>query len=356
MTKFIAAVAAAVFVFCGYKAFRFLSAGVGQASEEIVFEIPAGKPFGVIAQQLENKNLISSAFSMRLLAKLTHQGGRVKMGEYALNRGMTPGEILGVLVSGKSILYPVTFPEGANIYEMAGILQEMGIFTAAEFLKAVHDRALIHELLGVEVSSLEGYLYPETYNVTKYTPLKEFIANMVAGFKTIYGTLETSAKSQGVPRGLPRHELVILASMVEKETGAPEERPMIASVFYNRIKKGMKLQSDPTIIYGIWVDTGAYKKNITKEDLLRPNRYNTYTVAKLPFGPIANPGAAALAAVLKPANSEYLYFVSHNDGTHAFSKTYEEHLRAVKEFQINPNAREGKSWRDLKGRPTTAGK
>ena len=123
---------------------------------------------------------------------------------------------------------------------------------------------------------------------------------------------------------------------------------MIASVFYNRIKKGMRLQSDPTIIYGIWVETGTYKQNITREDLLRPTKYNTYTVAKLPFGPIANPGRESLNAVMKPAHSEYLYFVSHNDGTHAFSKTYEEHNRAVKSFQLDPKAREGKSWRDLK--------
>jgi UPF0755 protein len=136
--------------------------------------------------------------------------------------------------------------------------------------------------------------------------------------------------------------------MVEKETGAPDERPMIAAIFYNRLHKNMRLQSDPTIIYGIWAETGSYKMNITKDDITRPTRYNTYTVPKLPWGPIANPGREALAAVLNPAHNDFVYFVSRNDGTHVFTRTYEEHLRAVKSFQLDPTARQGKSWRDLK--------
>jgi UPF0755 protein len=348
MTKFILALLAAILVFAGFECFRFLSAGPSSSKDEVKFEVPTGKSFRQIAERLEKEGLVSSAFKLRVLAKLTHQGGRVKMGEYALNRAMAPQEILSVLVSGKSILYPITFPEGANIYEMASALEAKKIYKAEEFLKAVHDKALIHELLGIDVSSLEGYLFPETYNVTRYTPMKEFIASMVQGFKNAYTAAENQAKAAGLTPALPRHDLVILASMVEKETGAPQERPLIASVFYNRLKKGMRLQSDPTIIYGIWVDTGSYKQNITRDDILHPTRYNTYTVAKLPFGPIANPGSESLNAVLRPAHSEYLYFVSHNDGTHQFSKTYEEHNRAVKSFQLDPKAREGKSWRDLK--------
>ena len=351
MTKFILSLLALGLVIAGYISFRFLSAGPSSSTEEVVFEIPTGKSFRYIAEQLEKQGVVSSAFNFRILAKLTHQDAKVKMGEYALNRSMTPGEVLSVLVSGKSILYPITFPEGANIYEMAAALEAKNIYKAQEFLNAVHDKALIKELLGIEVSSLEGYLFPETYNVTRYTPLKEFISSMVQGFKTAYSEAESQAKTQGLAATMPRHEMVILASMVEKETGAPEERPMIASVFYNRFKKNMRLQSDPTIIYGIWVDTGAYKKNITRDDILHPTRYNTYTVPKLPFGPIANPGRESLNAVMKPAHTEYLYFVSHNDGTHAFSKTYEEHNKAVKNFQLDPSAREGKSWRDLKKRP-----
>ena len=228
---------------------------------------------------------------------------------------------------------------------MATLLEGRGLFKAEEFLRMCRDRDLIQQLLGVEVSSLEGYLFPETYNLTKFTPIKEFITAMVQNFKNEYQRLENTPSTAQVK--LARHELVTLASVVEKETGAPQERPQIASVFYNRLEKNMRLQSDPTIVYGIWVETGAYKQNITRADITRATRYNTYTVARLPFGPIANPGRESLEAVMRPATTEFLYFVSRNDGTHIFTKTYQDHLKAVADYQLNPAAREGKSWRDL---------
>jgi UPF0755 protein len=348
VSRILAAVAVTGLVFVGFEAFRFLAAGPGSETERIVFELPHGANFQTVAKQLEESGVILSAFKFRLLGKLTGLSGQIKRGEYALNKGMTPRQILQILASGKSIQYPVTFPEGTNIYEMAQILQNRGLYRADDFLNLCRDKDFIREMLGIDVSSLEGYLFPETYNVTKYTPLRELIGKMVQNFKTVYSALETHSPGQAT--GLPRHELVILASVVEKETGAPEERPLIASVFYNRLKKQMKLQSDPTIIYGIWTETGTYKENLTKEDIVRPTRYNTYTVARLPFGPIANPGRDALGAVLRPAISEYLYFVSRNDGTHVFTRTYEDHMKAVKDFQLNASAREGKSWRDLKKR------
>ncbi|HMN68607.1 MAG TPA: endolytic transglycosylase MltG [Bdellovibrionales bacterium] len=342
---------AAAFLFVGYQGFRFLSAGPGRADEIVIFELPGGKPFATVAQELEAKGLILDPYRLRILARLTGSDKRVKVGEYELNRAMTPQQIMSVLVSGRSIMYPVTFPEGSNIFEMAALLESKGLYKAEEFLKAARDKDLIQKLLGIDVSSLEGYLFPETYNLTKFTPLSGFLALMVQNFKNAYTAIEGDVTA---PVSLARHERVILASVVEKETGAPEERPMIASVFYNRLQKNMRLQSDPTIVYGIWVDSGSYKQNITKADILAPTRYNTYTVARLPFGPIANPGRESLAAVLKPAKSEFLYFVSRNDGTHIFSKTYEEHNKAVQSFQLNPSAREGRSWRDLKKRPPAA--
>lgn len=347
MTKYIAALLALVMVAVGVEGFRFLVSGTGHASDQVVFELPPGRSFQQVANQLHRDGLVSSALELRILAKLTGQDSRMKHGEYALNKSMTPQEILSVLASGKSILYPVTFPEGSNIYEMAAILENKKLYKAEEFIKLCQDKEFIRQLLGFDVSSLEGYLFPETYNVTRYTPMKDFVANMVQNFKSAYAEAENAARGAGVTPQLSRHETVILASMIEKETGAAVERPMIASVFFNRLKKNMRLQSDPTIIYGIWVDTGAYKQNITRDDITRPTRYNTYTVPRLPFGPIANPGRESLAAAMNPARSEYLYFVSHNDGTHAFTKTYEDHTRAVKAFQLNPSAREGKSWRDL---------
>lgn len=330
----------------GFEAFRFMAAGPGSSDEQVVFEVPGHESFHQIADQLEKRGLVISGLKLRMLAKLTGQGSHVKRGEYALNRGMTPQEILSVLVSGKSIQYPVTFPEGSNIYEMAMLLEEKHLYTAKEFIAACRDHKLVQELLGIDVSSLEGYLFPETYNVTKYTTIKELLTRMVQNFKSVYAQLE--AQNPVRAKAMSRHELVTLASIIEKETGAPQERPLIASVFYNRLAKNMKLQSDPTIIYGMWVDTGKYAQNITKEDILRPNHYNTYTVPRLPFGPISNPGREALEAVMKPATSEYFFFVSRNDGTHIFTKTYQDHTAAVKSFQLNPAARAGKSWRDLK--------
>lgn len=351
MTKVLTLLFAFVIAYLGFEAFRFMSAGPGRAEEEIVFEVPGGKSFHQIADQLQEKGVILSSFKMRVVARMTGLDAKVKRGEYKLNRAMTPQEVLSVLISGKSIQYPVTFPEGSNVFEMGALLESKGLFKATDFIRLCKDKEMIRELLGIEVSSLEGYLFPETYNVTKYTSLKELLSTMVQNFKTTYSHLEAQNPKR---TNLPRHEAVTLASMVEKETGAPEERPMIASVFFNRLAKNMKLQSDPTIIYGIWMDTGKYKQNITKEDIDRPNRYNTYTVAKLPFGPIANPGREALEAVMKPATSEYLFFVSRNDGTHIFTRSYEDHLKAVKSFQLDPHAREGKSWRDLKKQPASA--
>lgn len=343
---------ALAFGYLGFEAFRFMAAGPGKSEEQIVFEVPAGRSFRQVATELEQKGLILSSMKLRIFAKLTGQGNQIRRGEYALNRGMTPQQILSILVSGKSIQYPVTFPEGSNIFEMAALLEQKGLFKAADFLAAVKNKKNIQDLLGIEVSSLEGYLFPETYNVTKFTSLRELLSTMVSNFKTAYSQVEAMHKDR--PPSLSRHELVTLASIVEKETGAPSERPMIASVFYNRLNKGMKLQSDPTIIYGIWVDTGRYKKNITKADITTYNRYNSYTVPKLPFGPIANPGREALEAVFKPAVSDYFFFVSRNDGTHIFTKTYEEHSAAVRSYQLDPAARAGKSWRDLKKEPASS--
>ena len=149
-----------------------------------------------------------------------------------------------------------------------------------------------------------------------------------------------------MPVKLDRHEQVILASIVEKETGEPSERPIIASVFYNRMKKNMRLQTDPTILYGILDRTKVLKNNITKKDIQTKTRYNTYRISGLPYGPIASPGAKALEAVLNPASTEYYYFVSRNDGTHVFSQTYKQHQNAVRKFQLDRSMREGKSWRD----------
>jgi UPF0755 protein len=330
----------------GFMTLSFLYSPRSDNSTPVVFEVAPGHSFHAVGRDLVEKGLISSEKRLRILAKIVPELAKVRVGEYELNAHMTPLEILSILRSGKSVLHLITFPEGMNRFEMAALIEEKHLVPAADFLAATQDKKLIKTLLDdAQVSTLEGYLYPETYSFTKFTGANGIVTAMVEKFlfefKNVVG-------STPLPyRGLSRHQLVILASMIEKETGAPLERPVIASVFYNRLAKNMKLQSDPTTMYGYLVATGKTLKNITRNDLLRPTPYNTYTVPSLPFGPIGNPGREALAAAIKPVDSGYFFFVSHNDGTHQFSGTLADHNNAVKKFQLDPLARAGKSWRDL---------
>lgn len=322
---------------------RFLNSPGAAESREVVYEVVPGRSFGAIAAHLESQGVIQNQRAFSIYARLTGQRSQIKAGEYLFRTSMKPHEVIHVLTSGRSIARSFTISEGLNMFEIAQIYERAGFGRAAEFLKLVRDPVVARSLLGEQVSSLEGYLFPETYQVTKFTTTRELITAMVQRFLTVYREIEAS-----VPPGMSRHQLVTFASLVEKETGAPEERPLIASVFYNRLKKGMRLQTDPTIIYGMALERGVIPTNIGKADILRPTPYNTYVISGLPPGPISNPGREALRATIQPAQSEFLFFVSRNNGTHVFSKSYEDHNQAVRDFQMNPKARAGKSWRDLK--------
>lgn len=343
MAKIAAFLISAVIVFLGLQVFLFTAVPIGTAEHQVVFEVREGAPFGVVAAELSQLGLVRSSLGLKIFARLTGADQRIKVGEYALNKGMAPSEIVSILSSGKSITRPITFPEGMNIYEIAALIESKGLGSKDEFLSIAKDPAFIKATLGEELPSLEGYLFPETYNITKYTTVRQLMESMVQRFEQVYGEVSTTGKSD-----LKKHQQVILASMIEKETGAPEERPTISSVFYNRLTKGMRLQSDPTIMYGLLEEQGRAVDNITKADILSPTKFNTYVVSGLPAGPIANPGREALQAVLQPVKSDFLYFVSRNDGTHVFTEKYEDHEKAVREFQLDRKAREGKSWRDLK--------
>lgn len=308
---------------------------------DVVVDIRSGSVHSV-AKTLVAKNLITSPDLFIWLVRVKRAGARIRAGEFRFNTGMTPLEVLTVLLEGKAVLHPVTVKEGDNIFEIAANLEKLGLGDAKEFLELARSPSEVKSLIGVEVESIEGYLFPETYHFVRDTSQKTILATMVEMFKKRYAELGVQAKRSN----LSRHQQVILASMIEKETGAPEERPMIASVFFNRLGKGMKLQSDPTIMYGLQYDQGLTVNNITREHLRWENRFSTYSTAALPAGPIGNPGIEALRAVLEPATSDYLFFVSKNDGTHSFSATLGGHNAAVKEFQLDRKAREGKSWRD----------
>lgn len=326
--------------FLGY---QFLTSKPSSEAQDVVYEVALGTSFATIAQELQFKGLLKNADFFNIYARLTGERSKIKVGEYLLRTNMTPPEILRVITSGKSIARSFTVSEGLSIYEIADLYQRQGFGTAAEFMKAVRDPDLVRSLLGESHSSLEGYLFPETYMLTKFTNTRALIANMVQRFMNVYNESIPANETQG----MTRHQIVTLASIIEKETGAPHERPLISSVFHNRLKKRIRLQTDPTVIYGKAESLGKIVINITRMDLRAPTKYNTYVIYGLPPGPIANPGKEALQAAIRPESSDYLFFVSQNDGTHIFSEDYAKHNRAVQKFQVDRKAREGKSWRDL---------
>lgn len=336
--------------------FQFLKTGMSSDATEVLFDVNPGQSMPTVAQNLENAKLIKSAKLFQWYSRYRGMSPKLKRGEYALNAAMTPDEILAVVTSGKSVARNFTVPEGLNMWDIADLLEKNNYGTKQEALALFRDKEFIQSLLGERLDSLEGYLFPETYKVTKFDSQKDIITQMVRRFLTVYSEIQPEILTfkQAFPqRKWNRNQLVTFASIVEKETGAKEERPLVASVFHNRLEKNMRLQTDPTVLYGVALARGQMPKNITRNDLLTPTKHNTYTNYGLPPTPISNPGKEALLAALKPLTSKYLYFVSHNDGTHQFSENLDAHNAAVKTFQIDPKARSGKSWRDLKKKPTS---
>ena len=302
------------------------------------FVVRSGDTFGRINQRLFQEGLISDKRLFHYYAKYKNVLTKFRAGDFTIPRGSNMSQVLDTLVYGQPNLKSITIPEGKNMYEIAKMLEAQGITNEKDFLDAVQHPDLISKV-EVKASSLEGYLFPETYRFAPNTPAKQVAKSMIDLFVERTKSLDFNHPF------LNRHQIIVLASVVEKETGAKFERPMIAGVFTNRLKKRMRLQSDPTTVYGIW---GRYKGNIRKADLLEITPYNTYKIPALPAGPISNPSIEAIQAVLTPEQHDFLFFVSKNDGTHIFSKTYRDHEKAVDDFQRNARAREGKSWRQLK--------
>lgn len=331
-----------------YVAISFLSTAPSSAPDQVVFEIRPGESFKAVAHRLESEGLVTSAWKLELFARISRTGMKVRIGEYALRRDFLPREIMQVLVSGKSIEYPITVPEGSNRFEIAEILAKSNLIDRLEFMTLTEDRSFIEDTLGQQVSTLEGYLFPETYKITKFTGARGLVRMMVERFKESYRKLQTVP---GWSRGeLTDTQIVTMASIIEKETGAPEERPVIASVFYNRLRIKMPLQTDPTIIYGLWLEKGSWNGSLPRAELQRPGPYNSYMNQGLPPGPISNPGYEALKAAGSPQRSDFLFFMSRNDGTHTFSREYGQHASAVKEYWHHRKSGDNKSWRDLKKR------
>ena len=313
------------------------------SKEQLVIEVQRGQGPNEVSRELAARGVIRDAASLIWLGRVTRKWGHLKAGEYQVSPSMSPMEILSVVTSGISLSYPITIREGTNMYEVADLLAARKVIEKKDFLALCKNAKFIASL-GIDPPlppTLEGYLFPETYFVNKTTVPEELVRQMVRRTLALWGEGE---KKRARELGMTQHEVMTLASMVEKETGVPSDRPTISSVFHNRLKKKMRLASDPTTIYGMWE---RYKGNIRKSDLQAVNSYNTYAIKGLPAGPIGNPGREALQAALYPAQSDYLYFVSRNDGTTEFTRTLEDHNRAVQKFQLDPRARTGRSWRDL---------
>ena len=299
------------------------TSGIRNAAVTVV--IPSGAGFQSIERVLAEKGVIRPDLRFSILARLLGLTQRLQAGKYAFGPGETPYDVLAALEAGKVVQEPVTIPEGANIYQVADILASGGWVSRERFLELIKDPSFIKEL-GLKEESLEGYLFPDTYCLRRGQNAEDIIRMMVSRLRDVFSELGVDEKGK---TGLSRHEILTLASIVEKETAVPSERPLIAGVFMERLAKGMRLQSDPTVIYGI----AGFDGNLTRHDLKTPSSYNTYLIKGLPPGPIANPGRAAIDAVLHPAVGGYLYFVSKNDGTHFFSKSLGEHNRAVLRYQ-----------------------
>jgi UPF0755 protein len=300
------------------------------ALAKLIF-VKKGTHLKKVSEILKQEGVIKNRHFFILLTTVLGKKTKIKAGEYEFHTQMLPLEVLDALVKGQVKHHLVTIPEGYTLFQIAQLLEDLNLVEKKQFLQKASSSVFINTLgLPQFVGpNLEGYLFPDTYHLFKEMDPEEVIQMMVHQFKKVFGPDLVNRASE---LGISEKEAIILASIIEKETPLPEEKPLISAVFHNRLKRKIPLQSDPTVIYGI----KNFNGNLTKEHLMRPTPYNTYLIAGLPPTPICNPGKDALLAAVRPAPVPYLYFVSKNDGSHFFSSDIEEHNRAVLKYQKYP--------------------
>lgn len=302
-----------------------------RSTQDAEVEIEKGYGVAKIAQELAAKDVIRNPKVFELIARVKKVGKRLKAGTYEFPAGTTMLSALNKLARGDVKQYPVKIVEGWDIKDIAAMLKTLTFLPSqdipTQFISLTHDSTFISKLGFVGLGSLEGYLFPDTYYVTKPLTAEGLIKRLTERLRETWKTLDDEAIKKS---GMSQRQIITLASIVEKETGLASERPLIASVFFNRLEKGMPLQSDPTIIYGL----PNYDGNIRKGDITNPHPYNTYVHKGLPPGPICSPGLASIDAVLHPATTSYLYFVSRNDGSHEFNQSLDDHNKAVRKYQL----------------------
>lgn len=315
---------------CGVLLFRHIFYPAAQPPETVEFRVEQGEPFSSVVRRLREQKVISSERIFSLWARLSGSEKKIQWGLYRFELPLSPREVLKRIVAGKVVFHRVTIPEGLTVEEIAELLARMAIVDKERFLAEAANPELL-SALGLQDKTIEGYLFPNTYQFTPSTPEKEIILIMTEQFRKVFEPLVNGDRRHS---DLTPYEILTLASIIEKEAGIEAERPLVSAVFHNRLKLNMPLQSDPTVIYGI----KGFNGNLTRKDLQHPSPYNTYRIPSLPPGPICNPGLSSIQAALQPASVPYLYFVSKNDGTHLFSETLESHNRAVKTYQSRQEA------------------
>ena len=301
----------------------------GFSGTEVFVEIPQGAGSAEIRRRLVDAGVVSDDVILRAAMWWSGRSRALQAGEYRFDQPVSPLAVVDKIASGDVYTQRLTFPEGLTIAEMAKVFESRGFGPARVFIKAASDGALVKDL-DAKARDLEGYLFPETYSLPRRADASRVVAMMVDRFRASYDdTLRARAEAQQ----LTTRQVVTLASLIEKETARADERPLVAAVYRNRIKQGMGMQADPTVVYAL-MKAGKYDGNIRREDLNFDSPYNTYRYPGLPPGPIAAPGRASLEAALSPADVPYLYFVSRNDGSHVFAATLKEHNANVYQYQV----------------------
>lgn len=315
---------------CGYIALARVNAPFrGYGEPEQYVEISPGTGTTAIGQRLVAAGVVSDRVTFRLALWLSGRQRRLQAGDYRFERPMTAREVIDKLARGEVDRISITFPEGLTIVEMSRIFEAHSLGTASAFVEAARNAQPVASL-DPAARDLEGYLFPDTYLVSRRTDAARLVGAMTERFDRV---LTPEMRQAAAANGLTVRQLVTLASIVEKETSRADERSIVASVYANRLQKNMGLQCDPTVIYALQ-RVGKFDGNLRREDLLFDSPYNTYRYAGLPPGPIASPGKASLEAAAHPAEADFLYFVSRNDGSHQFARTLDEHNRNVQRFQV----------------------
>lgn len=296
-------------------------------------EIPEGASYTRGVNILKDHGIIRNKLTFYLLGRITNTDTQLKPGYYSLNASMSPFQIFLILIEGRTVQFTVTIPEGSTLKDIKRKFRSSGLFDDKSW-QLVYDRDFL-DILDIDAPSMEGYIYPDTYSFSKGTDPKIILKRMVRMLRELF---DEPLRQRAMELGMTENEVLTLASIIEKEAIVDSERPIISAVYHNRLKKNMRLQADPTVLYGVekrW-------KRIRYRDLKRVTPYNTYKIKGLPPGPIASPGIESIKAALYPADVDYLFFVAKNDGTHFFSRTDEEHWEAVVQYQRNGREKNGK--------------